>query len=45
MKPITEDELLRQHDIKIQELSQRLNSLENLVNSLHNKYGLWWEEQ
>lgn len=45
MKPITENELLYQHDIKIKELVTRLNSLENLVNEMHNKYPVWWDEQ
>ena len=39
---INTDELLMNHDIKIQELDQRLRSLENLVNHIHNKIPVWW---
>lgn len=40
------DELIYQHDIKIQELDTRLRSLENLVNEIHNKVALvWWGKQ
>lgn len=42
MKPIPEDELLMQHDIKIQELETRLNSLENLVNRIQQKQPPYW---
>lgn len=38
------DETLRQHDIKLLELDTRLRSLENLVNAMHNKFPVWWEE-
>lgn len=44
MKEIPQDELLMQHDIKIQELDTRLRSLEQLVNIIHNRYPVWWEE-
>lgn len=44
MKEIPKDELLKQHDIKIQELDTRLRSLEQLVNTIHNRYPVWWEE-
>ena len=38
----TED-LIRQHDIKILELETRLNSLENLVNDIHQAVPVYWE--
>lgn len=38
------EELIYQHDIKLQELDQRLRSLENLLNAIHNKFPVWWEE-
>lgn len=38
------EQLIYKHDIKIQELETRLNSLENLVNTIHNRYPVWWEE-
>lgn len=31
-----------QHDIKLKELDVRLRNLEQLVNQLQNKVGLWW---
>ena len=37
------EELLYQHDIKIQELDTRLNSLENLVNKIHQAVPVYWE--
>ena len=37
------EELLYQHDIKIQELDTRLNSLENIMNKVQNKLGIYWE--
>lgn len=37
----TED-LIYQHDIKIQELDTRLRSLEQLINAIHNHYPVWW---
>ena len=37
------EELLYKHDIKIQELDTRLNSLENLVNDLHQAVPVYWE--
>ena len=37
------EELLYQHDIKIQELDTRLNSLENLVNTIHQAVPVYWE--
>lgn len=43
MKDIPQDELLMQHDIKIQELDTRLNSLENLVNTIHQAVPVYWE--
>lgn len=43
MKEILQDELLYQNDIKIQELSIRLNHIENILNKIINKYNLYWE--
>lgn len=40
----TED-LIYQHDIKIQELDTRLRSLEQLINIIHNHYPVWWGKQ
>lgn len=37
------EELLYQQDIKIQELDTRLNSLENLVNDIHQAVPVYWE--
>ena len=37
------EELLYQHDIKIHELDTRLNSLENLVNTIHQAVPDYWE--
>ena len=37
------EELLYQHDIKLQELDTRLNSLENLVNTIHQAVPVYWE--
>ena len=43
MKEIPQDELLMQHDIKIKELDTRLNSMENIMNKVQNKLGIYWE--
>ena len=43
MKEIPQDELLIQHDIKIKELDTRLCSLENIMNKVQNKLGIYWE--
>ena len=43
-EPSTE-ELLYQHDIKLQELDTRLNSLENIMNKVQNKLGIYWNEK
>lgn len=37
------EELLYQHDIKIHELDTRLCSLENIMNKVQNKLGIYWE--
>ena len=37
------EELIYKQDIKIQELDTRLNSLENLVNDLHQAVPVYWE--
>lgn len=39
---IKADETLMQHDIKLLELDQRVRSLENLLNAIHNEYPVWW---
>ena len=39
------EELLYQHDIKLQELDTRLNSLENIMNKVQNKLGIYWNEK
>lgn len=42
-KEQSNEELLYQHDIKLQELETRLNSLENLVNEIHQAVPVYWE--
>ena len=37
------EDLIYKHDIKLQELDTRLNSLENLVNDLHQAVPVYWE--
>ena len=37
------EELIYKHDIKLQELDTRLNSLENLVNTIHQAVPVYWE--
>ena len=37
------EELLYQQDIKIKELDTRLNSLENLVNNIHQAVPVYWD--
>ena len=37
------EELLYQQDIKLQELDTRLCSLENIMNKVQNKLGIYWE--
>ena len=37
------EELLYKHDVKLQELDTRLNSLENLVNKIHQAVPVYWE--
>lgn len=39
------EELLYQQDIKIKELDTRLNSLENIMNKVQNKLGIYWNEK
>ena len=39
------EELLYQQDIKIQELDTRLCSLENIMNKVQNKLGIYWSEK
>ena len=37
------EELLYQHDIKLQELSIRMDHVENKLNLIMNKYNLYWD--
>ena len=37
------DDMLMKHDIAIKQLETRLNSLENLVNEIHNQVPVYWE--
>lgn len=37
------EELLYQHDIKLQELSIRMDHVENKLNKIMNKYNLYWD--
>ena len=37
------EELIYKHDIKLQELDTRLCSLENIMNKVQNKLGIYWE--
>lgn len=39
------EELIYKHDIKLQELETRLNSLENIMNKVQNKLGIYWNEK
>lgn len=39
------EELLYQQDIKIKELDTRLCSLENIMNKVQNKLGIYWNEK
>ena len=39
------EELLYKQDIKIQELDTRLNSLENLVNTIHQAVPVYWDNK
>lgn len=39
------EQIIYNHDIKIQELDTRLRSLENLVNQIHNLAPVWWGQQ
>ena len=39
------EELLYQQDIKIKELDTRLNSLENLVNNIHQAVPVYWDNK
>ena len=43
-EPSTE-ELIYKHDIKIHELDTRLCSLENIMNKVQNKLGIYWNEK
>lgn len=37
------EELIYKHDIKLQELSIRMDHVENKLNKIMNKYNLYWE--
>ena len=37
------EELLYKHDIKLQELSIRMDHVENKLNLIMNKYNLYWD--
>ena len=37
------EELIYKHDIKLQELSIRMDHVENKLNLIMNKYNLYWE--
>lgn len=37
------EELIYKHDVKLQELETRLNSLENIVNDIHQAVPVYWE--
>ena len=39
------EELLYQHDIKLQELSIRMDHVENKLNLIMNKYNLYWDNK
>ena len=39
------EELLYKQDIKIKELDTRLNSLENLVNNIHQAVPVYWDNK
>lgn len=39
------EDLIYQQDIKIQELDTRLRSLENIMNKVQNKLGIYWNEK
>lgn len=41
-EPRNENNIIMQHDIKLLELDQRVRSLENLLNTIHNEYPVWW---
>ena len=37
------EELLYQHDVKLKELSIRMDHVENKLNLIMNKYNLYWD--
>lgn len=39
------EDLIYQHDIAIKQLETRLNSLENIMNKVQNKLGIYWNEK
>lgn len=45
IKEQSPEDLIYQQDIKIQELDTRLCSLENIMNKVQNKLGIYWNEK
>lgn len=43
-KEVSQEQMIYEHDIAIKQLETRLNSLENIINQIHNDYGVWWNE-
>lgn len=41
---IKEDDTLMKHDIKLQELSIRLDQIENILVKIQKKYPAYWDE-
>lgn len=39
------EDLIYQHDIKLQELSIRMDHVENKLNLIMNKYNLYWDNK
>lgn len=37
------EELIYKHDLKLKEIETRLNSLENIVNDIHQAVPVYWE--
>lgn len=42
-KEQSDEEFIYKHDIKLKELETRLNSLENIVNDIHQAVPVYWE--
>ena len=43
LEPLKADETLHQHDIKLKELSIRLDQLENILFKIQQKYPAFWD--